>query len=70
MQTGKSRRSSRPPWPRATVLALIESDGVNIKADQMRHSAHSVKQHRLEILPKAELRLFSSWIYVVAIERR
>jgi hypothetical protein len=23
-----------------------------------------------EILPKAELRLFSSWIYVVAIERR
>src|SRR5262249_42548340 len=42
MQTGKSRRSSRPPWPRATVLALIGSDGVNMKADQMRHSAQSV----------------------------
>jgi hypothetical protein len=25
---------------------------------------------RFEILPKADLRLFSPWIYVVAIERR
>jgi hypothetical protein len=40
----------------------------------LRETADAVAERiflrRFEILPKADLRLFSPWIYVVAIERR
>jgi hypothetical protein len=43
---------------------------VALSAETAGAVAERIFLRRLEILPKAELRLFSSWIYVVAIERR
>jgi len=53
------RRAIRDAWWKV-ALQVETADAV----------AERIFLRRLEILPKAELRLFGSWIYVVAIERR